>query len=129
MGWSDLEAGQPGTSAINQFTLTLEDPGGAEDIAMGFTFVAITVIEVQAVVVGTSPSVTIDPYHNTDRSGGGGGTDILDAATAVTSTTTGSNLTSFNDATIPADSWIVLATTAQSGTVTQMTVTIKYTVD
>ena len=97
---------------------------------MGFTFVAITVTEVQAVVVGSdTPSVTIDPYHNTDRSAGGGDTDILDNATAITSETSGSNLTSFNDATIPADSWVVLEITAQSGTVDELTVTIKYTVD
>ena len=96
---------------------------------MGFTFVAITVQEIQAVVVGTTPSVTIDPYHNTSRNGGGGATDILDAATAITNEAVGQNLTSFNDATIPADSWIVLATTAQTGTVTELTVTISYTVD
>lgn len=41
----------------------------------------------------------------------------------------GQNLSSFNDPAIPADSWIVLATTAQSGTVTEITVTISYTVD
>jgi hypothetical protein len=93
---------------------------------MGYTPVAITVTNVYAVIKGTS--CTIDPYHNTDRSGGGGATDILDNATAITSTTTGSNLTSFNDATIPANSWIVLKTTAVSAC-TQLTVTIKYTVD
>ena len=93
---------------------------------MGFTFVAITVTEVQAVIVGTS--CTIDPYHNTDRSAGGGATDILDNATAITSTTTGQNLTSFTDATIPADSWVILETTAVTAC-TELTVTIKYTVD
>jgi hypothetical protein len=109
--------------------MTIENPTASEDVAIGFTFVAITVTEIQAVVVGSSPSVTIDPYHNTDRSGGGGATDILSSATAITNTTTGQNLTSFNDATIPADSWIVLATTAQSGTVTELQITINYTVD
>ena len=91
---------------------------------------AVTIQELQATVVGSStPSVTIDPYHNTNRAGGGGATDILASATAITNTTTGQNLTSFNDATIPIDSWLVLATTAQSGTVTSLTVTFRYTYD
>jgi len=120
--------GAAGTSAINEFSITVEDPAADENICMGFTFVAITVTEVQAVVVGSdTPSVTIDPSHSTDRSAAGN--DILNAATAITNTTAGQNLTSFDDATIPADSWIWLLTTAQSGTVTELTVTIKYTVD
>jgi hypothetical protein len=96
---------------------------------MGFTAAAITVTHVYAVIVGTgTPSCTIDPYHNTARNGGGGGTDILNAATAVTSITTGSDLTSFTDDTIPANSWIVFKTTAVT-TCTQVTCTITYTVD
>lgn len=111
-----------------QFSITVEDPSDAEDICLGFTFVAITITEIQAVVVGSdTPSVTIDPSHSTDRSAAGN--DILAAATAITNTTTGQNLTSFDDPTIPADSWIWLLTTAQSGTVDELTVTIKYTVD
>lgn len=118
--------GLKGQPQVHQYSITVEDPTASEDIAIGFTFVAITVTEVQAVVVGTS--CTIDPYHNTDRSAGGGGTDILDNATAITNTTTGQNLTSFTDETIPADSWIVLATTAITAC-TEVTVTIRYTID
>jgi len=113
---------------VRQFSITVENPADDENICMGFTFVAITVIEVQAVVVGSdTPSVTIDPSHDTDRSAAGN--DILDAATAITNETTGQNLSSFDDDTIPTDSWIFLITTAQSGTVDELTVTIKYTVD
>ena len=109
-----------------QFSITVASPGAAEDIAIGFTFVAITVTEVQVVIKGTS--CTIDPYHNTDRSGGGGATDILAGPTAITNTTTGQNITSFNDDTIPADSWIVFVTTAVTAC-TEITLTINYTVD
>jgi len=91
---------------------------------MGFTFVAITIIEVQAVVVGTS--CTINPVHGTDRSAAG--TALLSSPTAITNTTTGQNITSFGDATITADSWIRLKTTAINAC-TQLTVTMKYTVD
>ena len=110
-------------------SITIENPTASEDIAICFFFSAVTIKEIQATVVGTSPSVTIDPYHNTSRSGGGGATDILASATAITNTTTGQNLTSFNDATIPADSWLVLKTTAQTGTVTELQVTFRYTYD
>ena len=107
-------------------TITVEDPTASEDIAICFLFQAVTIREVQAVVVGTS--CTIDPYHNTDRSGGGGATDVLDAATLINNTTTGQNLTSFTDATIPADSWLILETTT-STSCTELTVTFRYTVD
>jgi hypothetical protein len=121
--------GDTGVGASYLYSITVENPGASEDIAMGFTFVAITIQEVQSVVTGTTPSCTIDPYHNTSRSGGGGATDILTSATAITNETTGQNLTSFTDATIPADSWIVFATTAQTGTVSEIIVTMRYTVD
>jgi hypothetical protein len=119
--------GDTGVSASYLYSITVENPTSSEDIDMGFTFVAITVTEIQAVVVGTTPSVTIDPYHTTSRDTITN--DILSTPTAITNTTTGQNLTGFSDATIPADSWIVLETTAQSGTVTELTVTIRYTVD
>jgi uncharacterized protein (DUF2237 family) len=99
---------------------------------MGFTFVAITVVEMQCVIVGTgTPSCTIDPYHNTARNGGhAGGTTLLDTPTACTNITTGDNYTgaTLNDVTIPADSWIVFHTTTQT-TCTEVTLTIKYTID
>ncbi len=117
-------------ATIKQFSIVVEYPTAAEDIAFAFDFGAITITEVQAVVKGSStPSVTIDPYHTLDRSGGGAENDILDAATAITGETTGQNLTDFDDPTIPADSWIVLKTTAQSGVVEQLTVIIKFTTD
>jgi hypothetical protein len=110
-------------------SITVESPTATEDICMGFTAVAITITHVYGVIAGTgTPTLTIDPYHNTSRNGGGGATDILNVATAVTSITTVTDLTTFNDATIPANSFIVLKTTAMT-TVTQATITIKYTVD
>jgi hypothetical protein len=95
---------------------------------MGFTFQAITVQEVQAVVTGSgSPSITIDPYHSTNRAGTPN--DILNTGTAITNTGTGQNLTSFTDATIPADSWIVNRVTAVGAAAEQITVAIRYTFD
>jgi hypothetical protein len=119
--------GGTGDNRIRQAAITVESPTGAEDIAIIYTFEAITIIELQAFVTGSSPSVTINPVF--DSSIAGAGTAILASPTAITNTTTGQNLTSFNDATIPADNLIRLKTTAQSGTVTLLHLTIKYTLD
>ena len=122
-------AGSAGTDGRTQFQITVESPTSSEDIIIGFTFVAITITEIQAVARGTSPSVTIQIRHGTDRSAAGN--TVLTSATAITNTTSGQNITSgsFNDATIPADSWIWLETTAQSGTVDEVSIALPYTVD
>jgi hypothetical protein len=121
--------GGAGSLAGGVYSVTAESPTASEDICIGFTFCDITIEEIQAVVKGSSPSITIDPYHTQDRSGGGTNNDILASATAITNTAGGQNLTSFDDDTIPADSWIILKTTAKSGTVGELVVTIRYTVD
>ena len=109
-------------------SISIEDPTNAEDIGLFFTDAAITIVQMNAVLVGSStPSVTWTIRHNADRSATG--TEVVTSGTATTSVTTGSEVTSFNDATIVADAWVWLETTAQSGTVTQITVTIKYTID
>jgi len=110
-------------------TITVENPTATEDILVTFFFQAVTIREVQAGVVGTgTPSVTINPVHGTDRSAAG--TALLNAATAITNTTTGQNLASWTDNTLAADEMLRLKTTAKSGTtVTELWVTFRYTVD
>lgn len=103
-------------------------PTNAEDRTIFFTDVAITITQMNAVLVGSStPSVTWTIRHSSDRSAAGN--EVVTSGTTTTSTTTGSEVTSFNDATIPADSWVWLETTAQSGTVGEIGITIKYTID
>lgn len=109
-------------------SITIESPTSSEDISMFFTNKAITVTEMRAVLVGSStPSVTWTVRHGTDRNGTGA--EVVTSGTTTTSTTTGSDVTSFNDATIVADSFVWLETTAQSGTVGQLHITIFYTED
>jgi hypothetical protein len=81
------------------------------------------------VLIGAAtPSVTWTiRHHATDRSAAGN--EVVTGGTTTTSTTSGSDVVAFNDATIPADSFIWLETTAQSGTVTELHITIAYTVD
>lgn len=110
-------------------SITIEDPEANDDIPIHFFFQAVTIREIEVVIVGTS--CTIDPYHNTDRSAGGGATDVLNAATAITATTSynipgdGGTL---NDVTIPADSWLIMEVTAETAC-TEIAVTFRYTID
>lgn len=108
--------------------LTVESPTSSEDISMFFTEEAVTITKMACVLVGSStPSVTWTIRHSTDRSGAGN--EVVTSGTTTTSTTTGSIVTSFNDATVPANSYVWFETTAQSGTVDSLNVTVIYDKD
>lgn len=107
--------------------ISVEDPTSSEDISVFFTNAALTITEIRAVVRGSSPSVTWTIRHGTDRSAAG--SEAVTGGTTTTSESTGSDVTSFDDATVVADSFIWLETTAQSGTVDELHVTIVYTYD
>lgn len=109
-------------------SFSLESPTATENKSLFFTDVAITVNKMVAVLVGSAtPSVTWTIRHATDRSLTGN--EVVTSGTTTTSTSTGSVITTFNDDTIPANSFIWFETTAQSGTVTELSCTIFYTAD
>lgn len=113
------------SSAIFNKTFTLESPTATEDMTIFRTDVAITVQEVIAVSVGTSPSTTYQLKHSTDRNAAG---NALTTSSTTTSTTTG-NVATLSDATIPANSWVWFETTAATGTDVRITIDIRYTID
>jgi len=107
--------------------VTLEAPTSSENFGLWQTQVDITVSSINAVVIGSSPSVTINIAFGTNITSL---TNVFSSGTAITNTTTGQTINSgFNDATIPAGSWIRLTSSAASGTITQIEVTINYTED
>ena len=108
-------------------SIIIEDPTASEDLSFFFTNKAITITEMRAVLTGSSPSVTWTVRHSTDRNIAG--SQVVTGGTVTTSTTTGSDVTSFNDATIALDSHVWLETTAQSGTVDSLAVTLAYEID
>lgn len=106
--------------------ITVENPTSSENITMFFTDTAITISQITSLVQGTTPSVTFSIQHGADRSSG---TEVVTGGITETSTTTGTQTTSFDDATIPANSWVWITTNASSGTVTELSVSIEYTED
>jgi hypothetical protein len=109
-------------------SITLEAPSAVENSSIFHTDKAITITKVIAVVQGSSsPSVTIQIKHGTDRSAAG--TSLFSSGQVITSTTTGSSLTSFASATVVANAFIWLTTSAKSGTVNELHATIYYTID
>lgn len=113
------------TRATLSKTAVIESPTSSEDLTFFRTDVAITVQEVIAVSVGSSPSVTYQLKHHTDRNNAG---NALTTSSSTTSTTTG-NAATLSDATIPANSWVWFESTAQSGTVDNLTIDIRFTED
>ena len=108
--------------------IAVEAPTAAEDSSIGYIDDAVTITKIVCVLIGSStPSVTWTVRHGTDRSAAGA--EAVTAGTTTTSTTTGSVVTVFNDATVVADSFMWLETTAQSGTVDEMSITIYYRQD
>lgn len=126
---TNLSGTNTGDQDARSKSISIESPTATEDITMFFTNVAITITEMRAVLNnGTAtPSVTWTIRHNSDRSAAGA--EVVTGGTTTTSVSTGSDVISFNDATIPADSFVWFVTTAQSGTVPNMSVTIIYDED
>jgi hypothetical protein len=104
--------------------LTLPAPTATENVTLFYAARKLTVQSIRAVVRGASPSVTYTIRYGADRSGTG--TEVKTGGSTVTSATSGDNVTTFDSATIPAGNWVWLRTTAKSGTVDEMNVTITF---
>ena len=116
-----------GAKPVLNKAITIESPTSSENVLLWKTPYDLTIVSVEAVLVGSStPSVTYQIAFGSDVTST---TNVYTAGQTVTSTTTGNTGSGFNDNTIPAGSWVLLKTSAQSGTVASMNVTINYTKD
>lgn len=104
---------------------TVATPGGAEDLSFFFVDENITIEKIVCVLTGTVPSVTWGLNHATSRTASG--TSIVTGTT--TDVTTGATVTSFADATVPSNSHIWFVTTATSGTIDSLNLTVKFRQD
>lgn len=109
-------------------SITVEDPSASEDLGLWIPDVAVTITSVTSYVEGTTPSVTWNLRHNTDPSAGTA--DVFTSDPTTTSqTSVETDNSGFNDNTVAAGEAIRLITSAQSGTVNRLHLTINYTVD
>lgn len=124
--WDGVLCATRGFEGIEKtISLTIESPTDAEDFMIGRIRSDVTVEKVIATVRGSNtPSVTINIKHDSDRSAAG--TSLLDAATAITNTTTGQDVTLSSNPKITKDDILWLESTAQSGTVDELNVTIYF---
>ena len=115
-------------------SITVESPADGDDILIFFTNAAITITEMRSTTVGGT-SVLWSLYHYaTDRANAvASGIEVCtDGTTTSTADTNGIDQPTddaFNDATIPADSWVVLSIETVTGVVTEFGLTIFYTKD
>ena len=122
---SGIETGAE-VNDVQTKSITIETPTASEDISFFYAPVAITISEMVGVITG-STSVTWTLRHSTDRSAAGN--EVVTSGSTTSSTTTGDIVTVFNDATIPANSFIWLETTALSGTPTSFHLSVEFTDD
>ena len=115
-----------GVSVVDpKVSITIENPTSSEDVTIFYAKDAITVAQMSCVLLGSStPSVTWTIRYAAYRSAAG--TEVVTSGTTTTSVTTGDKVTAFNAENIPANSWVWMETTAQSGTVTEINITINY---
>lgn len=108
--------------ALNrQYTLTILAPTSSEDrTIVNIGTLPLTLVEVEAVCVGTTPSVTWTLRSDTDRSA----TGTAEVTGQVTTNTTTGDLVTVGT-TIPANSFLWLETTAVSGTIAEIHFTFR----
>jgi hypothetical protein len=111
------------TGDLNQKSITVEQASGSEKIAIFFTTVALTISKVRAVVRGSGASVTYNIVYGTDISAAG--TNVTNAPIAVTDATGGVDAV-LDNVSVPINGWVWFITTASSGTVTWINVTIEF---
>lgn len=127
--WSN-NVGLYNTTTTNPPTLTypftIINPEDTDDATLFYTPVAITVTSVASHISGTTNVVFNIGFSSTAD---GAITDVFTSDITLTSTSGQINNSGFNDATIPANSWVRLDIDSISGTPTQFASTIIYTED
>jgi hypothetical protein len=120
-GYCGLSGYSGYSGSIWRASITVESPSASENIAFAFTTGARTISKVIAVVKGSSPSVTYNIGYGTDITSL---TNVTTSPSAVTNTTTGTTAT-LNNTAIPANGYLVFTTSAKSGTITWIQVTVE----
>jgi hypothetical protein len=116
---------QGNTGPMGPKSVAIANPTATEKVALFFTTSAQTVSQIRSSVFGSSsPSATFSIRYGTDLSAAG--TEVVTGGITTTNTTTGASTTTFNNASIPANSWVWLTTSAISGTVAALNVSVTF---
>jgi len=103
---------------------SIANPGSSEKLVLTFFPTAQQVTQIRSLVLGTTPSVTFSIRYGTDVSAAG--TEVVTSGITCTNETTGLSTTTFNNASIPANNFVWLTTSAASGTVNSLNVTVIF---
>jgi hypothetical protein len=104
--------------------VSFQSPTSSENVSLWYTPVALTITQVGESIRGTSPSVTYNIRYAATRDAASP-TAVFASDRAVTSAS-GTTVSTFANASIPAGSWIWITTSATSGTVNDFNATIIY---
>jgi len=113
-------------STVHSKSSTILDVTDTDDPTLFYTTDAITVTATQSLISGGT-NVVYNIGHASTRTGTQ--LDVFTADITETSTAGASHTTGFNDATIPAGSWVWIDVVSVSGSVDQFHVTLEYTRD
>lgn len=104
--------------------LTITSPNDSEKVVLFFTTEPVVLQQIRSVVTGVTPSVTFSIRFGPDVSLTG--TEVKTGGITVTNTTTGLSTTTLDDPSIPGGVFIWLTTTATSGTVDLLNVSLAF---
>jgi len=103
---------------------TIPDPTSSEKVPWFHAKDPLRITQLTAVLIGSgSPSVTWTVRFGADITAAG--TEVVSGGTATTNTTTGDKITTLDNVDIPAGSFVWVETTAKSGTVNYLHVTMN----
>lgn len=108
--------------AIGPKSVTIVNPTGSDDITLFYVNAAVTVQQITASVKGSaSPSINFDIRYGATPTAIG--TSVVSGGTLVS---TQNVITNFDNAAIPANSYVRLVTSSMSGDVDELAVSIDF---
>ncbi len=120
----DLESSSSAEgSADRTRSITVECPRLNDNFTLFFTDVEITIRQLNFVLAGITD---LEVFVNFDADRSAGGTSVINAGTVVSNTTTGQEITVFDNAVIPAGSWVWVEFTAINDEPTEVNVSLVY---
>jgi hypothetical protein len=112
--------------AIAPKTLTIVNPSGSNlpEVTLFYLKNAVTISRIDAVLRGTTPSVSYSLRYGPDRSAAG--TEVVSGGLTCSNTNTGTTTTTFNNPTVPLGNYVWVKVTAISGLVDEFSVTLSF---